>query len=238
MTSQQKTLIYCPNPITIIQPPPPCFLLRHPNNTTTEIVRYGLPEQSLIDWSRQFCRTDQIMLDIGAHCGMYALSLAPHCKAVHAFECQRETYYQLCGGIALNAAWNITAHQVALGEEVNTTKPLYIVSLDGGGSSVSISPNSPMETALVYSTTLDAYNLSEVGFIKIDAEGSEEAILRGATLTLERNNYPPILYESWNGEEHAAKSESLHTYLTKVLRYTVVPITGYAHMKLAVQQNS
>ena len=46
----------------------------------------GLFEAGLIEWCKQFCKPDKIMLDIGAHTGTYALSLASKSKNVYAFE--------------------------------------------------------------------------------------------------------------------------------------------------------
>ena len=46
--------------------------------------------------------------------------------------------------------------------------------------------------------TLDSFNLTNINFIKIDVEGHEEFVLRGAVKTLANNNYPKILFESWS----------------------------------------
>lgn len=43
--------------------------------------------------------------------------------------------------------------------------------------------------------TLDEYSFDNVGFIKIDVEGAEYEVLKGAVGTIMRNNCPPILFE-------------------------------------------
>jgi hypothetical protein len=37
-----------------------------------------------------------------------------------------------------------------------------------------------------------------IGLIKIDVEGHEIHVLKGALETLKRSEYPPILFESWD----------------------------------------
>ena len=89
-----------------------------PKSNLTYYCSYGLFENQLIEWCRQFCRDDKIFLDIGAHTGTYAISLAVSCKSVHAFEPQRSTYYALCGGIALSGYCDrIVAHNYGLGNQ-------------------------------------------------------------------------------------------------------------------------
>lgn len=234
MTSQQKTLIYCTRPWLVMDCPRPSFLLRYPNSTAQDIVLNGLPEQSLIDWCRQFCQADKVFVDIGAHAGMYALSLAPYCHEVQAFECQRETYYQLCGGVALNAYWNVHPHHVALGAQSAPAVPLYVVSPDGGGTTLHATTEA-FETQHVEKRTLDSYQLKDVGFLKLDVEGSEEEVLRGAVNTLRESGYPPFIFESWLQEEHKVQRESLHRFIQESLGYRLVPITGYPYMLLATR---
>lgn len=45
--------------------------------------------------------------------------------------------------------------------------------------------------------TLDSFNLTNVGLIKVDIEGFELFALRSGIGTLIRNNYPPLLIELW-----------------------------------------
>jgi len=45
--------------------------------------------------------------------------------------------------------------------------------------------------------TLDSYNLSNIGFIKIDCEGMELDILNGSKECIINNNFPPLFIEIW-----------------------------------------
>jgi hypothetical protein len=62
---------------------------------------------------------------------------------------------------------------------------------------------------------LDSYSLNDIGFIKIDVEGHELQVLKGATETLKENNYPPILFESWpaNNTTNTTLKDNLFQYL-------------------------
>lgn len=207
------------------------------NNSDTHILpqvnldyytKNGLFEESLIDWSSQFCRKDKVFLDIGAHSGTYTISLAKYCKTVHSFEPQRMTYYSLCGSVALSYAENVFCHNFGLGAETQTGQQiLNIVSDDGGGSTVQPITNIK-KTELISIRTLDSMNLQDIAFIKIDVEGNELNVLKGGLTTLKQSNYPKILFESntYNSE--------LFSFLTN-LGYSTINITGYPNMYLATQ---
>ncbi len=76
-------------------------------------------EKELMEWCKQLCSKDKIMLDIGPHTATYSISLAEHCKTVYAFEPQRMIYYSLCGGVALS---NIKKVYVKMLNWVRTNK--------------------------------------------------------------------------------------------------------------------
>jgi len=149
----------------------------------------GLCEKDLIEWSKQFCRTDKTMLDIGAHTGTYTISLAEYCSHVYAFEPQKMTFYALCGGVALSNIRNATCIPVGLGSEDQVgPQTLHIISVDGGGSSLQMSSEETLlEKETVKIRTLDSFGLTNIGFIKMDVENNEFHVLKGALQTLENS---------------------------------------------------
>lgn len=198
-----------------------------PKNLLEYYVNNGLFEKELIEWCKQLCSKDKIMLDIGAHTGSYSISLAEHCKTVYAFEPQRMIYYSLCGGVALSNIKNVYCQNVGLGSrsQVGTCK-INGISLDGGGATI----HAPNNTMILYQEdieiiTLDSLNLDNIGFIKIDVENNELQALQGGIHTLDRSNYPKILFEM---NEY---NEQLITFLND-LNYKIIRVS-YNHMFLA-----
>ena len=195
--------------------------------------RRGLFECQLIEWSKQFCSKNKLFLDIGAHTGTYAISLAKHAKSVVAFEPQRATYYALCGGVAASGlADQIDCKQCGLGaEEQVGTQVLKIVSNDGGGSSLAPSEHERiLREETIEVRTLDSFRLRDVGFIKMDVENNELNVLRGALDTLRESNYPSILFES-NGP-----NPELFGFLKEALNYKIVTVGGISNMFLACKE--
>jgi FkbM family methyltransferase len=175
-----------------------------------------------------------VFLDIGAHSGTYAITLAPYCKEIHSFEPQRMTYYSLCGGVALSGLENVFCHQFGLGspEQVGV-QTLNIVSEDGGGSSLHTSQHKVLRTEQIEVRTLDSLNLDDIGFIKMDVEENELFVLKGAFETLMKNPYIKILFE-YNGSEEKG-SNNLFYYIETKLRYNIIPVSGYKNMYLATR---
>ena len=209
-----------------------------PTNLINDYVMNGCFEQNLIDWTKEFCSPQRITLDIGAHTGTYALQHAPYSLEVHAFEPQRMTYYGLCGSVALSHQKNVYCHHCALGDSKQAEQKwidLSIVSIDGGGSSIcrDLNASNILEKERVQVKTLDSFGWEDkpIGFIKIDVEGNEPAVLRGAYKTLTENQYPHILFEANSQDElNTVKNECMS------LEYKVFPVQGYRNMYLASRQ--
>lgn len=201
-----------------------------PKNQINYYINNGLYESVLIEWSKQFCHKDKIMIDIGAHTGSYALSLSSYCKHVYAFEPQKMTYYALCGGVALSNARNITCINKGIGslEQVGNMK-LNIISSDGGMSSLHTNDSYPIiDTENIEITTLDNMNFSEISFIKIDVEENEKQVIEGAIKTIEMCNYPHVLFECNNRVAHSDLFSLLHK-----INYSVTLLNGFQNMYLA-----
>ena len=162
-------------------------------------VTRGLFEAAHIEFIKRFCSPNKIFIDVGAHTGTYSISLADYSSHVFSFEPQRQTYYALCGGVALSGKKNVSCFQFGLGSEAQVgLQKLNLVSADGGGSSLHDLGGLPVLGAeTVHIKTLDSLGIwTEVGLIKIDVEQNELEVLKGGTKTLQSNGYPAILFES------------------------------------------
>lgn len=202
-----------------------------PSVNHTYYSERGLFENNLIEWCKQFCRKDAIFLDIGAHTGSYAITLAPYSGKVIAFEPQKMTYYALCGGVALSGLTNVECLRMGLGNDAqNGPKTLHIVSNDGGGSTVHAPPSDKiLNSELIEIRTLDSLGIQgHISFIKIDVEENELQVLQGGMETIVRCGYPKILFES-NSQTNTA----LFDYLREILGYQIIKVSGFFNMYLA-----
>lgn len=212
------------------------FCMKIGNPCAEYILENGIYEYPLIKWCEQFLTPESTFVDVGAHMGTYSILLHKHCKTVHAFESQKSTFDCLTIGICVNNAFNIETYNVALGSKEDTMT-LYHVSEDGGCSSVrqeiSMHMGLPVtDTEKVNVKTLDSYNLKNVDFLKIDVEGYELEVIKGASMTLVDNDFPPFIFEAWSNDWYKDDRETLLAFV-RGLGYKVYPISGTDNMYLA-----
>jgi FkbM family methyltransferase len=206
----------------------PCYFL--PAHNHDYYVKHGLFESGLIEWCKQFCNPNSVFLDIGAHTGTYAISLASFAKKVYAFEPQRMTYYALCGGVALSNMNNIDCINYGLGSDDQVgTQTLNLVSADGGGSTLQKVQCEIIGKERVEVRRLDDMQIQgPISFIKMDIEGNELNAIKGGVETLRRNNYPRILFES------NCENVELFKFIQD-LGYKIISVSGTFNMFLATQ---
>lgn len=213
--------------------------MKLPNSDTTMFIpearvakdyfNTGFYERGYIDWSiENLVSGDKNVIDIGAHIGWYTVQLAKKAKHVYSFECSPKSFNYLCANIALNSLdYSVTKYNCALSNEAGIT-PYYIRDAnDGGGNGISkFEYDSIKNTPYidVPKNTLDSYNLTNIGFIKLDVEGHEKEVLEGSVETIKINNYPKILFESW--DEHYEKNNYPSIKLRKEL-FDFIKSLGY-----------
>lgn len=151
------------------------------------------------------------VIDVGANIGTFAvpLALAAPQHRLMCFEAQRLVAYQLSGSVALNGLAQIHVHHLAVGDEVKAveiTMPDYAAEPNVGAMSIDAEVNALRgattqgEREWVQMITLDSLAVDDLRLLKIDVEGMELAVLRGAARLLARNGYPPILAECWQND--------------------------------------
>jgi len=162
-----------------------------------------------------FCSIDEhpLVLDIGANLGGFSIPLAksfPNAKIL-AFEPLRIIYYQLCTNIMLNRLENCFAYNMAVGDMdgiIDVDELDYVSTSNIGGytliperkiNQTHIGYKSSKPTTKVPMITLNNLKLDQdPTFIKVDVEGYEPKLFRGAANFLEKHNFPPILFEAWS----------------------------------------
>jgi FkbM family methyltransferase len=132
-------------------------------------------------------------VDVGAFFGAYTFFLARLASHVHAFEPQ-----PYCVDFLQRAyPAGVTVHPCALGGASGSTTFHLPAGEDAFSQAGRLGESPATALGRHYPVTvepLDAFDLGDVGFIKIDAEGAEEQILAGAEGLLQRCR-PVLLME-------------------------------------------
>ena len=155
--------------------------------------RYGEVELHLLEF---LCRRDLDALDVGANDGSYVHFLRRHARHVIAFE----PMPVLARALGQKFRRGVTIEPIALSDALGTVS-LHMPVVDGvtvtGCSTVAPQAYSayPAHRAIeVPMDRLDNVYGGEVGFIKIDVEGHQQAVLDGALGTIRRCR-PRLLVE-------------------------------------------
>lgn len=156
------------------------------------LIAYGEFSKGETDLFAALIKQDDICLDVGANIGALTLPMARMCKLVLAFEPQEYVYHLLCANLALNSITNVRALQFAVSDN---REPMMIPILDpripNNFGGIDIRQPAPSRQR-VESVTIDDLDLPKCAMIKIDVEGMELAVLRGAQKTIQRHR--PLLY--------------------------------------------
>ncbi|KVV45445.1 FkbM family methyltransferase [Burkholderia ubonensis] len=162
---------------------------------------------ALITLRRRYFGDGVFAIDGGANIGVHTIEWARHMHDwghVLSFEAQEVVYYALAGNIVINNCLNARAKLAALGEHhghLVIPQPDYFTHASFGslelrkketteyiGQHISYDPSSGVVVPMV---SIDSLDLERVDLIKLDVEGMEIEVLRGARKAL--RNLKPIL---------------------------------------------
>lgn len=158
------------------------------------LFKYKVHEPWLLRWLEACPAPTEgaLALDVGANIGWYSLvldRLAGASLQIHAFEPDPENRTLLLENIDRNRANNVTVSNLALGDSEGSAMLNQYRTINRGKHSLL-----PLEGAVghirVDVGTLDAYldraglGNTEIWLLKLDVEGLEPAVLRGASTSL------------------------------------------------------
>jgi FkbM family methyltransferase len=176
---------------------------------------YGEFAEAEINLLKHFISPADTIIDVGANVGTHTLPLARAVLGgdgggVIAFEPQRLIYQTLCANLALNSITNVCTFQYACGETEGT---LLVPFLDPElpNNFAALELGACREGDEVTMIRLDDLQLSRCRLVKIDVEGMELAVLKGARKLIGR--CMPVLYVE---NDRAEKSEELIDFIASL----------------------
>lgn len=155
-----------------------------------------------VQLARSLCDPNRVSLDIGASIGEFTIAMLGSSKSVIAFEPRPAQARELAEMFEAVGA-PVRIESMALSDQPGVTA-MRVVESDPGRSTIDANntlsdlgdPGSgSVQTIEVPVRRLDDLHLDNVGLVKIDVEGHELAVLRGAADTLTRNR-PAVLVEA------------------------------------------
>jgi FkbM family methyltransferase len=160
-------------------------------------ARYGEYSRDEFELLAQIAKPGMTIVEVGANIGAFTVPLARKCApgVFYAFEPQQLVFQALCANLANNGIENVIATAEACGDQLGhaVVPPVdYAASRNPGGVSL-VEDGSPGRRVAVI--TLDSLAIPHCGLLKIDAEGFEPKVIRGAT-ELNRRCRPALYVEN------------------------------------------
>lgn len=215
----------------------------------SQIMRRGYYDMPEINLTKQIllnCKKEYgdgvVALDCGANIGVHSVEWGKLMNGwgfVYSFEAQTPIYYALCGSLALNSCFNVTAKNIALGKNngyIGVPNINYFKNSSFGSVEIKKRDNTEWigqeinydDTYEITLNTIDSFNFNRVDLIKVDVEGMEEDVFEGSLSTIKRLK-PVIFFEH---------SKSNKQFLEKILFDNGYEIKYQGNNALAIHDQS
>ena len=167
----------------------------------------------------QLISEDNIIFDVGANIGIYSLIAASTMSAgtrIFAFEPADGAYQHLLANIELNKFRNIIPFKLAIGDRKGIVS-FYVCNDDAYNSIIDNTMRPVLNVENVELNTIDNFcqtnKIDRIDLLKIDAEGADYLILKGAMNILSQPN-APIIFCEYNRNIVKGINFSYQIYLT------------------------
>jgi FkbM family methyltransferase len=128
-------------------------------------------------------KNDDLVIDIGAHIGLFALFAAQFCKngTIYCFEPVKENFDLLKSNLDLNNIRNVVAVNAAV--SVNTGVVTIYLNEDEAGHSMHVMGSKQIQVkSLSLQDIFNSNKLERCDFLKIDCEGEEYEIINSLSM--------------------------------------------------------
>jgi len=157
----------------------------------------------------QYLQPGMVAFDVGANIGeislLFSRFVGPQGQ-VHSFECSPNTFKKLNEIIAISNRKNIRQNCICLSDVIGTAEMHIFDDEHATWNSMANRPLQqyginikPICTEKVPTTTIDAYceshNIQQIGLLKIDVEGAEYQVLKGASRMMREHRIRCVIFE-------------------------------------------
>ena len=149
-----------------------------------------------------------VVVDCGAHIGTFTTKWAPYVSEMHSFEPHPANYALLEENVSSLGLDNVYLYNMALADYTGEAQMSADLPPNSGEADIFYQGN---DGIMVPVDTLDDMMSGEVDFIKLDVEGAEASILRGAERTLSEW-HPKIVMEVHGKDQLDQVTDVLHQH--------------------------
>jgi len=164
-------------------------------------------EPETVEWIEKYIKKNETVFDVGANIGAYSLIIAKHnnmSNRVYSFEPNFTSYNKLCKNIIFNnCEGSIFPFQIALSNKYGVDILNYS-SFEIGSAYHTLGVNKFLKDKPKYKQQVivssidkfvDDFNIQSPQHIKIDVDGIEYEILKGAKKTISKVNFRSLNVE-------------------------------------------
>ncbi|HEX6958088.1 MAG TPA: FkbM family methyltransferase [Ferrovibrio sp.] len=183
-------------------------LFRSPRNNISSFIAaiFGQRDLNITRFWRRALPPGSVFFDIGGNIGLYAVPASQQvggAGCVVSFEAHPAIYGYLLSNVARNCDGNITVENLAVGSESGETR----IAFNGRNPGESHIATRTEQGETVPVVALDDYcarrGIARIDYIKIDVEGFEANVLRGARAMIAAN--PSILIQTEYEPQHLSR---------------------------------
>ena len=201
----------------------------------------GIYEKQTIDFLIKKIPERGLLLDIGSNIGSIGLPVAKLRKdtTVFCIEASKLICDYLNRNIDLNKLRNIEAFNFAFSDQNIDSVPFFspLDKFGKGSFSSLFTSNAEQVLTKTIDTFLDELQLSTVDFIKMDVEGYEYSVIKGAEKLLTGNDAPDMLFEfvDWAEAQAYSGNTGMAQELLKFYGYKLYQINGNGEIEFMSQ---
>ena len=182
------------------------FILEPWSTNSTGNIYVKTYEAEYVFFLRQHILKDGLIVDVGAHMGLYTLLLNDLFKGGYCFEPAKDTFKALKNNLFINELIEKFIPENSAVSDRNGNQALKIQGVFSGVNHLIVANDKNIsQSTIVPTVSIDNFlkekKTDQIRFIKIDTEGHELKVLRGCLETLKSNPLIIILFENSSPEE-------------------------------------